>query len=85
MNEHIKEAWDRAINNDDTWDGQVRFLETFAHNIIRECMAICDTEKVEYIKHRKNAWDFEEKNIYAEGAAASDSIKHKIKRSFGIK
>lgn len=37
MNERIKECWQKAVNNADTWDGQVRFLEKFAELIVREC------------------------------------------------
>jgi hypothetical protein len=59
-------------------------LREFAELIVRECISICEAEKADYVISRKHAWDFEEKNIYAEGEAASDIIRHKIKRNFGI-
>ena len=48
-------------------------------------MNICDVEKADYDKCRKGAWDFDEKNIYSEGASACDTIKHKMKHRFEIK
>ncbi len=59
--------------------------EKFAELIVRECMNICDVEKADYDKCRKGAWDFDEKNIYSEGASACDTIKHKMKHRFEIK
>jgi hypothetical protein len=60
------------------------FKEKLVHLIIQECMNMCDEEKAEYNKLRKNAWDQEEKEIYAEGAAACDTLKYKMKRNFGV-
>ena len=57
-------------------------LIRFADLIVQECIRICDTEKADYLKWQKGALDFEEKNIYAEGGAACDTIKHKIKLMF---
>jgi hypothetical protein len=45
---------------------------------------MCDVEKADYDKCRKGSWDFDEKNIYSEGAAACDTIKHKMKHRFGV-
>jgi len=59
-------------------------LQKFAELIVRECMTISDTESADYLKHRKAAFDFQDKNIYAEGAAACDIIKYKMKKHFGI-
>jgi vacuolar-type H+-ATPase subunit H len=56
-----------------------------AESIVQECMDICDQVKADYLRHRKSTPDFEEKNIYAEGEAAADTIKLKIKRLFGQK
>jgi hypothetical protein len=60
-------------------------LEKFVHLIIQECMNMCDAEKADYTKYRKNAWDREEKEIYAEGEAACDTLKHRMKREFEVK
>jgi hypothetical protein len=48
-------------------------------------MATCDQTKADYFKHRKATYDFEEKNIYAEGEAASDAIRYKMRKHFGVK
>lgn len=53
--------------------------------IILDCIDCCDEEKEEYREFRKSAWSFEDKNIYAEGEAACDTIKYKMKRWFDIK
>jgi hypothetical protein len=57
----------------------------FGDLIVKECMTVCDEVHAVYLKHRKSSFDFEDKNIYAEGEAASDAIKHKIKRAFEVK
>lgn len=57
-------------------------LEGLARVIVQRCIEICDEEKADYQKHRKAAWDFEEKQIYAEGEAACDTIKYKMKVRF---
>jgi hypothetical protein len=90
MNERIKELAEQASkDNSDgypvTLEYSNRFAEKFAELIIRECMDICNLEKADYDKCRKGAWDFDEKNIYSEGASACDTVKHKMKHRFGIK
>jgi hypothetical protein len=57
----------------------------FAELIVEECMTMCDTVSADYLKHRKGAFDFQDKNIYAEGEAACDIIKYKMKKHFGVK
>jgi hypothetical protein len=42
MNERIKHLWEQAINNDDTWAGQVKFLENFSESIVKECAGIAE-------------------------------------------
>lgn len=37
MNKHIKQCWDQAVNNDDTWDGHIKFMEKFAELIVQDC------------------------------------------------
>jgi hypothetical protein len=59
-------------------------LEKFAELIVRECMAMCDTVSADYLKHRKAADDFRDKNIYAEGEAACDILRYKMKKHFGV-
>jgi hypothetical protein len=59
-------------------------VEKFAELIVQECMTMCDTVSADYLKHRKGAFDFQDKNIYAEGEAACDIIKYKMKKHFGV-
>ena len=56
----------------------------FAELIIRECMKTCDETQAAYLKYRKESDDFQDKNIYAEGEAACDIIKYKLKKQFGV-
>lgn len=88
MNKRIKElaaeatSWytERAQGAPVAWEWE----EKFAELIVRECMTICKETQANYFKHRKVADDFTDKNIYAEGEAASDIIKYKIKKHFGV-
>ena len=59
-------------------------LEKFAELIVRECMEMCANVSADYLKHRKTAYDFQDKNIYAEGEAACDILKYKMKKHFGV-
>jgi hypothetical protein len=59
-------------------------LQTFAELIVRECMAMSDELKAQYLTSRKSTMDFDEKNIYAEGEAACDVLKYKMKKHFGV-
>ena len=90
--ERIKELKQQATDYVDSVDAGLKldhyqqFVDLkFAELIVRECMDICDVEKADYDKCRKGAWDFDEKNIYSEGASACDTVKHKMKHRFGIK
>ena len=79
----------RAISISDTKDYGKRFdldlfHRKFAELIVGECMTMCDETRADYLKHRKAADDFTDKNIYAEGEAASDVIKYKMKKHFGV-
>jgi hypothetical protein len=65
--------------------GSYEQMEQFAELIVEECMTMCDTVSADYLKHRKRAFDFQDKNIYAEGEAACDIIKYKMKKHFGVK
>jgi hypothetical protein len=93
MNERIKElekqAWEFV---DKTWNwanannpSQATLFKTkFAELIVRECMSMCDDVSNDYLKNRKAAFDFQDKNIYAEGEAACDILKFKMKTHFGV-
>lgn len=59
-------------------------LNNLIEQVVRECLALCDDVQSQYLKHRKSTSDFSEKNIYAEGEAACDVIKFKMKHHFGI-
>jgi hypothetical protein len=58
--------------------------EKFALLIAQECMGLCAETQAEYLKHRQATSDSDEKIIYAEGEAACDVVRHKIKRHFGV-
>ena len=59
-------------------------LQKFAELIVRECMTMSDELKAQYLTSRKSTMDFDEKNIYAEGEAACDVLKYKMKKHFGV-
>lgn len=86
MNERIKEL---AIQVQRTEMPGVlfahpEFVEKFAELIIKDCMTMSDDLKAQYLTSRKSTMDFDEKQIYAEGEAACDIIKYKMKRHFGV-
>jgi hypothetical protein len=56
----------------------------FAELIVAECMTMSDELKAQYLTSRKSTMDFDEKNIYAEGEAACDVLKYKMKKHFGV-
>ena len=60
------------------------YNKKFAELIVEECMTMCDTVSADYLKHRKGAFDFQDKNIYAEGEAACDILRYKMKKHFGV-
>jgi len=99
MNERIKELakeayradalrtnpdWEPNDWSDSLLEDMNGTFEKFAELIIKECMSMCDETQANYLKHRKATIDFAEKNIFAEGEAASDVIKYKMKKHFGI-
>ena len=65
------------------WDPYT-YDKKFAELIVRECMTLCNTVSDEYLALRKRTSDFGEKNIYAEGEAACDVVKYKMKTHFGV-
>ena len=60
------------------------YNEKFAELIVQDCMTMSDELKAQYLTSRKSTMDFDEKNIYAEGEAACDIIKYKMKRHFRV-
>lgn len=60
------------------------YNKKFAELIVNECMSHCDETSAAYLKHQIASDDFQDKNMYAEGRSASDKIKYKIKKNFGI-
>ena len=91
MNERINELFGQALDQavPETWsklspEQLSKLKDKFAELIVRECMSFCDETRSAYLKHRKASDDFTDKNIYAEGEAASDTIKYKMKKHFGV-
>jgi hypothetical protein len=91
MNERIKQLYVQAIQYaDSVVPKHDRYNDIYyaivsgkhAELIVEECMAMCDTVSADYLKHRKAAFDFQDKNIYAEGEAACDILKFKMKNTF---
>ena len=64
------------------WDSNN--LTKFAELIVKECMSMSDELKAQYFTNRKGTMDFDEKNIYAEGEAACDTLRYKMKKHFGV-
>jgi hypothetical protein len=98
MNERIKELAEQAgfgagqITDIDL-PSEVRVIialyanfdpEKFAELIVKESIVMCDELKAQYLTSRKSTMDFDEKHIYAEGEAACDIIKYKMKKQFGV-
>jgi hypothetical protein len=59
-------------------------LTKFTELIIQEFIQVVKDLKVQYRQNRKNAFEFEEKEVYAEGASACDTILYKTKIKFGV-
>jgi len=64
------------------WDDEDK--EELAQLIVQECMSMSDELKAQYFTSRKSTMDFDEKNIYAEGEAACDTLRYKMKKHFGV-
>jgi len=87
MNEKIKQLAIQAsgdYSKDDYWPFFTEELEKFAELIVKECMSMSDELKAQYFTSRKSTMDFDEKNIYAEGEAACDTLRYKMKKHFGV-
>ena len=93
MNEKIKELIEQATEQVSQPEGTYGLIsdyvfkfnkEKFAELIVRECITMADELKVQYLSYRKEETDFEIKNIYAEGEAACDTLKYRMKKHFGV-
>lgn len=71
-------CWDKFDDYDQ------KALEKFAELIVRDFLSICESERDGYVKLRRSAVEFEDKNIYAEGETACDLIRVMVKRHFGV-
>jgi molecular chaperone GrpE (heat shock protein) len=60
------------------------YNKKFAELIVKECMTMSDELKAQYLTSRKSTMDFDEKHIYAEGEAACDILRYKMKKHFGV-
>jgi hypothetical protein len=57
-------------------------LEKFTELILKEVYEEVDSIRAEYITLSKNSWDHEEREVYAEGAAAMCKIARTLKFKF---
>lgn len=83
MNQHIFELIQQQ-NGDCGLVWSEEDKEKFAELIVRECMTMSSELKAEYLRDRKQETDFSVKNIYAEGEAACDTLKYRMKKHFGV-
>ncbi len=86
MNKQIRELAEQAemaANKGDHVDVKI-MMSKFAELIVEECMAMCDETQAVYSKHRLASLDFTDKNRYAAGEQAADTIYSKIKQHFGV-
>jgi len=61
-----------------------RYDSKFAELIVAECLSMCDETQAVYYKHRLASLNFTDKNRYAAGETAADTIYTKIKLHFGV-
>ena len=83
MNDRIKELIDECWVTREhctTWFDH----EKFAELIVRECVAICETKRAEYTKLCKDADNFTDKNLWAEGEISAHRIRISIQEHFGV-
>jgi hypothetical protein len=87
MNERIKELMDQAGIDVEAVEnlGEMPAALKFAELIVKECLSMCDETQAVYYKHRLASLNFTDKNRYAAGETAADTIYTKIKLHFGVK
>jgi len=59
-------------------------LAKFAELIVRECANICDAKRAKYTKLSKDADNFTDKNLWAEGEISAHRIRISIQEHFGV-
>lgn len=59
-------------------------VTTFAELIVKECLDICEAQRATYTKLCKDAMDFRDKNLYAEGEITAHRIRLSIQKQFGV-
>jgi hypothetical protein len=86
MNERILKLFMQACRHADYEHQNVPkdLVEKFSELIVKECMAMCDETQAVYSKHRLASLNFTDKNRYAAGEQAADTIYSKIKQHFGV-
>jgi hypothetical protein len=88
MNEVVKRLMDEAQIIDPQNSGVMHIsrenFQKYTGLIVKECMAMCKETQSAYAKCRKDAYDSQDKNIYAGGEVACDVLKYKIKKHFGV-
>lgn len=80
--EYTEFGWQEV--DDTRYEFDQEDLEKFVKMIINECISVSDELKSDYLKNRKNETDFDVKQIYAEGETACDTLKHRMKKRFGV-
>jgi hypothetical protein len=81
MNERLRELMLEAGYAAPELAGRANKL---AELIVKESMSMCNELKAQYLASRKSTMDFDEKHIYAEGEAACDTLRYKMKKQFGV-
>jgi hypothetical protein len=81
MNERLRELMLEAGYAAPELAGRANKL---AELIVKESMSMCNELKAQYLTSRKSTMDFDEKHIYAEGEAACDTLRYKMKKQFGV-
>lgn len=60
------------------------YTEKLAELIVQECIHLTAETEASYSLIRRVTFDFNEKNIYAEGEVAAKVVATKIKQHFGV-
>ena len=89
MNERIEHClYQSGLTAQGCWDELDDYakqgIEKFAELIVRECVEICDAKRAEYTKLSKDADNFTDKNLWAEGEISAHRIRISIQEHFGV-
>lgn len=87
MNERFKELAKQAGYLPDNfgvghWD--MPEFKKFSELIVSECVNICEAKRAEYTKLSKDADNFTDKNLWAEGGISAHRIRISIQEHFGV-